>query len=117
MECTPYLASITMAAFVGADQSLWVDFEPGRTSISYLKQALKAAKQRSPIPFFGNAIRVIINYSPDEALRFDMQGVPVEILPTAHQGETRCQSRSGAGLCRPKLSRLSFSGRNDSKGS
>ena len=80
--------SITMAAFVGADQSLWVDFEPGSTSISFLKQALRAAKQRSPIPFFGNAIGVIINYSPNEALRFDMQGIPVEILPTAHQGET-----------------------------
>jgi hypothetical protein len=87
--------SITMAAFVGADQSLWVDFEPGSTSISYLKQALRAAKQRSPIPFFGNAIGVIINYSPDEALRFDMQGIPLEMLPTAHQGETLSVSISG----------------------
>ncbi len=89
--------SITMAAFVGADQSLWVDFEPGSTAITYLEQTLRAAKQRSPIPFFGNAIGVIINYSPDEALRFDMQGIPFEILPTAHQGETLSVSIRGQG--------------------
>ncbi len=87
--------SITMAAFVGADQSLWVDFDPGSTSISYLKQALRAAKQRSPIRFYGNAVGVVVNYSPDEALRFDMQGIPVEILPTAHQGETLSVSIRG----------------------
>src|SRR6266571_2641377 len=87
--------SITMAAFVGADQSLWVDFDPGTTAITYLGQTLRAAKQRSPIRFYGNAVGVVVNYSPDEALRFDMQGIPVEILPTAHQGETLSVSIRG----------------------
>jgi hypothetical protein len=77
--------SITMAAFVGADQSLWVDFEPGSNRITYVKQAIKAARQRSPIRFFGNAIGVIINYSPDEAVRFDLQGNPIEVLPAAYR--------------------------------
>jgi hypothetical protein len=107
--------SITMAAFVGADQSLWVDFEPGSTSISFLKQALRAAKQRSLIPFFGNAIGVVINYSPDDALRFDMQGIPVEILPTVHQGETLSVSIRGRVVSSKTLAAI-FSGRNDSKG-
>jgi hypothetical protein len=108
--------SITMAAFVGADQSLWVDFEPGTAPITYLGQTLRTAKQRSPIPFFGNAIGVIINYSPDEALRFDMQGMPVEILPTAHQGETLSVSIRGRVVSSKTFAAI-FSGRNDSKGS
>src|SRR6266699_1151996 len=87
--------SITMAAFVGADQSLWVDFDPGTTSISFLKQALRAAKQRSPIPFFGNAIGVIINYSPDEALKFDLNGDILAVLDKAYQGDSLTVSIGG----------------------
>ena len=108
--------SITMAAFVGADQSLWVDFDPGTTAITYLGQTLRAAKQRSPIRFYGNAVGVVVNYSPDEALRFDMQGIPLEILPTAHQGETLSVSIRGRVVSSKTLAAI-FSGRNDSKGS
>jgi len=80
--------SITMAAFVGADQSLWVDFDPGTTAITYLGQTLRAAKQRSPIRYYGDAVGVVVNYSPDEALRFDLNGYAGEILPAAYRGET-----------------------------
>jgi hypothetical protein len=67
----------------GADRKLWVDFTPGSTNISYLRQALDAARQRSPIRFYGNAIGVIINYTPDDAVRFDLNGDAVEVLSGA----------------------------------
>ena len=65
--------SITMAAFVGADQSLWVDFEPGTAPITYLGQTLRAARRRSPIRFYGNIRSVIINYSPEPRYSFRSQ--------------------------------------------
>ncbi len=40
--------SITMAAFVGADQSLWVDFEPGSTAITYLGQNTQGGETTEP---------------------------------------------------------------------
>ncbi len=60
--------SITMAAISGADRKLWVDFEPGSPHLTYIRQALDAVKRRSPISFYGAAVGVIINYSPDEAV-------------------------------------------------
>jgi hypothetical protein len=77
--------SITLAAFTGADRQLRVDFEPDTAVITYISQTLKAARQRSPIPYFGQAVGVVVNYSPDYAVRFDLQGEPLEILPRAYE--------------------------------
>jgi hypothetical protein len=76
---------ITFAAITGADRHLWVNFEPGSKSITYIKQALKAVRQRSPIRFYGRAIGVIVNFSPDSAVRFDLDGEAVDVLPRAYQ--------------------------------
>jgi hypothetical protein len=73
-------------AITGADRKLWVDFTPGSTNISYLRQALDAARQRSPIRFYGNVIGVIINYTADDAVRFDLNGDAVEVLSGAYRG-------------------------------
>jgi hypothetical protein len=75
-----------MAVFSGSDQLLWVDFEPNSSPIDYIRQTLKAARHRSPIPFFGAAVGVVVNFDPDCGVRFDMQGLPIEILPAAHRG-------------------------------
>jgi hypothetical protein len=76
---------ITFAAITGADRHLRVDFEPGTSSVTFLKQAIRAAKRRSPIRFYGAAIGVIINYSPDQAVKFGLDGEALEILPKAYK--------------------------------
>jgi len=76
---------ITFAAITGADRHLIVNFEPGTVAISYLEQTLRAVKQRSPIRFYGRALEVIVNYSPDRAVRFSLDGIPLEVLPAAHR--------------------------------
>jgi hypothetical protein len=68
--------SIIMAVITGADRHLWVNFEPGSNRITYIKQALRAVKRRSPIMFFGKVTGLIINYSPDNAVHFDLDGSP-----------------------------------------
>jgi hypothetical protein len=75
---------ITFAAITGADAHLIVNFEPGSTPITYLRQALKAVKLRSPVRFYGRAIGVVVNYGPDTAVRFDLDGTPQELLTTAY---------------------------------
>jgi hypothetical protein len=75
---------ITFAAITGADRELRIDFEPGSNRITYITEALRAVRQRSPIRFYGRAIGVIVNYSPDHAIGFDLNGDPTEVLPEAY---------------------------------
>jgi hypothetical protein len=76
---------ITFAAITGADRQLRIDFEPDRNRITYITQALRAVRQRSPIRFYGKAIGVVVNYSPDHAIRFALDGNAVELLPRAYE--------------------------------
>jgi hypothetical protein len=35
--------------------------------------------------FFGEALGFIINYSPDQAVRYDLDGTPIEVLSKAYR--------------------------------
>jgi hypothetical protein len=76
---------ITFAAVCGTDRKLRIDFEPGSNRITYIRQALDQVRRRSPIPFYGRATGVIVNYSPDDAVRFDLQGNAIEILSEVYR--------------------------------
>ncbi len=60
-----------------------MEFEPDSSRITYVAQVLMAARQRSPIRFYGNAVGVVVNYGPDTAVRVDLDGTPQEILTAA----------------------------------
>jgi hypothetical protein len=62
-----------------------VDFDLSQGPLSFVQQALdglgeKLARSNGVIPTFGRAIGFVVNYSPDEAVRFDLEGKPVEVL-------------------------------------
>jgi hypothetical protein len=76
---------ITFAAITGADRQLWINFEPGSSRITYIKQVLQQVRQRSPIRFYGRAVGVIVNFAPDAAVRFDLDGNAVEVLTAAYR--------------------------------
>ena len=38
-----------------------------------------------PLPTFGRPVGVIVNYTPDNAVRFDLSGQPIEVLDHAHR--------------------------------
>jgi len=95
--------SITMAAFSSADRQLRVEFEPGTASISYLAQTLRAARQRSPINFYGKAVGFIINYAPDNAIRYDLNGNPLDVLSSAYRPEELTISIRGRPVSRDAL--------------
>ena len=56
--------------------------------------------------FFGKALGLIINYSPDAALRCDLDGKPLEVLDKAYRpGEVRL-SFGGPPLSSAAVSRV-----------
>ena len=54
-----------------------------RSEFDGLRQRLK--RWRGELPAFGRAVEIIINYSPDRAIRFDLEGNAVELFDRAYR--------------------------------
>ena len=93
---------IFIAAIIGVDRLLRVDLDPTEGEATYIDQAFKGIRQKFarwnskvdvssvglgdlPLPTFGRPVGVIVNYTPDRAVRFDLSGQPVEVLDRAHR--------------------------------
>lgn len=84
---------IFIAALIGADRLLRVDFDLAARPSSFVNQALNGMRvklQRWPngpgkLLCFGAPIGVVVNYSPDRAIRFDLDGKALQILPRAYR--------------------------------
>ncbi|MGD9667841.1 MAG: hypothetical protein AB7U75_02175 [Hyphomicrobiaceae bacterium] len=79
---------IHIAAIVGVDQLKRIDIEPDSSPLTVVDQAFAGLKQKlkrwhGSIPTFGEPTGLIINYSPDHAVRFDLDGRPLEIFDRA----------------------------------
>lgn len=66
--------------------------------MTYVQQAVDALPEKTmacsdggrAVMFFGRALGLIINHSPDAALRWDLEGNPLEVLDKAYRpGEVR----------------------------
>jgi hypothetical protein len=77
----------------GAERWLVIPFDLSKPPISYIRQALEALPEKArmerdgkrSVPFFGEVLGIIINYSPDRAVRCDIVGTPLEILSRAYR--------------------------------
>lgn len=82
---------IFVAAFIGVDRLLHVDFDLQKGPISYVKQALDVLGKKlnawgsDQLPAFGRPTGVVVNYTPVRAVRFDLSGKPIAILDRAHR--------------------------------
>jgi hypothetical protein len=86
-----------VAALIGVERLLRIDFDPASVPVSYVKQAVSGIRQKlaefrsesgrisETLPAFGCPIGVIVNYTPNRAVRFDLNGDALEILPRAHR--------------------------------
>ena len=78
-------AQITLCAVTGgSDRWLKIALDLTQPPLSYANQALVVARRTREVPFFGAVTGVIVNYSPDRAVRFDLAGTPIECLPRAY---------------------------------
>lgn len=81
---------IVIALLVGAPRFLHIELDLSKARTSFIRQALLETRLRLQrfkgiIPFFGAAIGVIVNYSPERAVRYDIDGKAVEVLKGAHR--------------------------------
>ena len=79
------------------ERLLRIDFDPASAPVSYVKQAVSGIRQKlakfssetgripETLPAFGCPIGVIVNYTPNLAVRFDLNGEALAILPRAHR--------------------------------
>ena len=84
--------SITMFAISGGTKRwLHIELDLSKPSDTFVQQALAALPSklhlgkdgRLSVPFFGYALGFIVNYSPDQAVRYDLKGNAVENLSKA----------------------------------
>ena len=82
----------------GARRWLLIPLDADRPPVTFVEQAVAGLHERYRvpedgrlgIPFFGRALGLIITYTPDRALRCDLYGRPLEVLPKAYKvGEVR----------------------------
>ena len=81
---------IFVAAFIGVDVLLRIDFDLTAGPATFLEQALdglreKLARWRGYLPALGRATGIVVNYSPDRAIQFDLSGNPVKVFDRAYR--------------------------------
>jgi hypothetical protein len=72
---------IFVAAMIGVEKLLRIDIDATQGPVSFVRQVLDRLPE--VVPAFGKPIGFVINYSPDQAVRFDRNGQANEILKEA----------------------------------
>jgi hypothetical protein len=82
---------IFVAAFIGVDRLRRVDFDLKQGPESYITQALNGVREKlarwksDQIPTFGRPESIIVNYSPDYAVSYDLDGNAIQALDRAYR--------------------------------
>src|SRR5690349_6065753 len=73
----------------GVERFRIIRFADARAPVTFVPQVLKTLPGKVNaggfVPFFGQVLGFVVNYSPDQAVRYDLDGTPVEVLPTAYR--------------------------------
>lgn len=87
-------SSIVMCGMTGGiGRWLIIPLDSSKSRMTFVRQVIDAlptklhtgTQGQSFVPFFGRANGFIINYSPDQAMRFTLDGGPFEVLPKAYR--------------------------------
>jgi hypothetical protein len=104
---------IFVAAFIGVDVLLRIDFDLTADPLTFVKQSLdglrkKLARWHGSLPAFGRPVGFIVNYSPDCAVRFDLEGNPVELFDKACRLGEATLSIGGRAMSHAELAAVFF---------
>jgi hypothetical protein len=100
---------IFVAAAMGLDRILRVDFNYSGGEGSWARRALEGVREKlaefgGVLPAFGHATGFIVNYSPDFAVRFSLDGTPQEVFGAAYRiGEASLLLKGGKPIPREML--------------
>jgi hypothetical protein len=87
-------SQITFCALAGGPENLLIiSFDLSQSPITFVGQAVArlptkvrlGANGKKYVPFFGEPLGLMVNYSPDRALHFDLEGNPIEWLSAAYR--------------------------------
>ncbi len=84
---------IFVAAMFGVEKLLRIDLDATHGPVTFVRQVLDRLPEG--VPAFGKPIGFVINYSPDQAVRFDRNGQPIAILDKAVRPGTAVLFRLG----------------------
>ena len=84
---------IFVAAMIGVEKLLRIDLGLTQGPVSFVRQVLDRLPEG--VPAFGKPIGFVINYSPDQSVRFDLNGQPTVILDKAVRPGTAVLLRLG----------------------
>src|ERR1700730_6946364 len=84
---------IFVAALIGVEKLLRIDLDATQRPVSFVRQVLNRLPEE--VAAFGKPIGFVINYSPDHAIRFDLNGQPTAILDKAVRPGTAVLLRLG----------------------
>jgi hypothetical protein len=68
----------------GPERWLKIPLDLSQPPVTYALQAHDFVKKTPEVPFFGKTTGFIVNYTPDSAVRFDLNGDPVEHFDRAY---------------------------------
>ncbi len=68
----------------GSERWLRIRLDLSQPPVTFAAQACAVAKQTPLVPFYGRTTGFIVNYTPDSAVRFDLDGNPVEHFARAY---------------------------------
>jgi hypothetical protein len=68
----------------GSERWLRIPLDLTKPALTFASQALAVARRIPRIPFFGPTIGYVVNYTTDCAVRFDLNGDPVQQLDRAY---------------------------------
>ena len=69
----------------GAERWLKIRLDTSQSPVTYAAQALAVVQETPTVQFFGLTTGFIVNYTPDRAVRFDLEGRPMETLARAYR--------------------------------
>jgi hypothetical protein len=75
---------VIMGLTGGPDRWLRIILDLDQSSLTFARQAGAIASKTEGVPFFGKVTGFVVSYSPDKAVRFDLEGNPLEALPHAY---------------------------------
>ena len=105
-----------VAAIIGVDLLLRVDFDLTASPVTFVKQSLDGVRQRrqrwrgNSLPAFGKMVGFIVNFTPDFAVRYDLEGNAVEQFDRAYRIEEVTLSIGGRAVSHAELAAI-FSGK------
>jgi hypothetical protein len=81
----PRPSSITIFGMTGgAERWLKIPLDVSQPPITFAIQALGFVRKTPVVPFFGPTMGYVVNYTPERAVRFDLDGNPSEYFRQAY---------------------------------